>query len=355
MSETKTLVTIQQISRIRKHINADRLCIATVQGYEVILNPESFGESMQTFEQLVGRKGIMFYIDSVIPTKYENLDVFAFLTNSLMGKRVKTIKIRGEYSQGLFLPLNSLNIDESEPIGTDLTSRLGVVKFYSKEDTENTSSDSSSQSFPIWFPKTNQPRLQEQTNLLSNCEGRTFVVTIKVDGQSATFYHNAETKETGMCSRNYRLGCNDVPEQFNIVNRKYSILEKLSSSPINIAVQGELYGRGINGNRLGLNNFDFIVFDIYEWDELGGRYWPYDKVVQFCKKNDFQVVPNILTTTTVFDLNRWLNLAESQTYDQLSPKKGLPAEGIVVKTCDGQTPYVSFKVISRLYLNKHNL
>lgn len=350
---TKTLVTVQEILSIRRHVNADRLCVAKIQGYDVIINPESFGETMQTFEKLVGEKGVMFYIDSVIPDEYEKKDVFSFLS----GKRVRTIKIRKEYSQGLFLSFESVrdivDLNPDLPVGTDLTDEFKVVKYYDKEDNEKPTTNTTSKSFPEWFPKTDQPRLQERINILQNCPNRKLVATIKVDGQSATFFHNNETKETGMCSRNYQL--TDIPNQFKTVNAKYSILEKLSNYMGNIAVQGELYGSGINGNRLQLTTNDFIVFDVYEWNERGGKYWPHDKVVQFCKEYDLPVVPTVLTTTSNYDLKDWLHIAESQTYDQISPKKGLLAEGIVVKTCDDETPYVSFKVISRLYLEKHNL
>lgn len=50
--EKKILASVQIIDHVKKHPNADRLVIIRVLGYDVIVDPISFGETMYTFEKL---------------------------------------------------------------------------------------------------------------------------------------------------------------------------------------------------------------------------------------------------------------------------------------------------------------
>lgn len=373
MSEKKVLVTVQEIGAVRKHTNADQLIVATIQGYEVIIRPESFGESIDTMQNLVGKKGVLFYIDSVIPVEFENLSLFSFLSRSHMGRRVKTLKLRKEYSQGLFISFSDLetqgvvSLSSDLPVGTDLTELLKVVKYCDPSDTEAIAKpinlDSCYRPFPSWFPKTNQNRLQENVYFLERFADRQFVTTLKVDGQSATFYCNPDQKEVGMCSRNYKLIPNDTiprPAQFDAINSKYKLEEQLALVNRRMAIQGEIYGLGINGNRLKMTNIDFVVFDIYEWDENGvGGYLPHSEVQTWCDLFRLRLVPVVEPPKLLSELPKtisdWVQFAEKQTYDSLSKEKGLLAEGLVVKSCDNLKPYVSFKIISRAFLEKYGL
>jgi RNA ligase (TIGR02306 family) len=307
----------------------------------------------------------MFYVDAVIPKEFNDLPIFSFLSNSHMGKRVKTIKLRKEFSQGLFLPFQSVKdlydkLTKDTPLNTDLTDVFRVVKYY--ESTElplykPLVGNENLAPFPVWIPKTDQPRIQENVKLASLFPSREIVATIKIDGQSATFYYNPEEKEAGMCSRNYRI-LNDVDSsQFRVVNTRYNILEKLTIQGRCLAVQGEIYGEKINGNRLKMSGIDFAVFDVYEkkTGESIGRYLPRQEMVELCELLDLPVVPRVDFPQKPVTVDEWVQAANNVTYDSVSKVKGLLAEGIVVKTCDGKTPYISCKVISRTYLEKHNL
>lgn len=394
VEEVKVLCSLESIVSVRKHINADRLYVARVLGYDVIINLEEFG-SPEDISTLEGTKGLMFFVDAVIPANLSENPSFAYLTDSHMGKRVRTIKLRGEYSQGLFFSLGTakelfpeIKFDEI-PVGTNITRETGVVKYFAKEDAECpylgklTSSKNFREElrarlmapFPAQIPKTDQPHLQKQTALLANAGERPFVVTLKVDGQSGTFFYNPETKEAGMCSRNYQLltdesGKNSGNPQFIYVQQKHRILEKLVALGRPLAIQGEIYGDEINGNRLQLKGWHYAVFDIYEWDPIPvedttegkryrGKYLPHCEVVKICTELDLPCVPVLQEPVSLSKLPQsiddWLNMASGLTWDKLSPKKGLLAEGMVVKSTDDKFPYISCKVISRPYLTKHGL
>ena len=99
----RKLVTIREICEIRPIKGADKIEVATVDGWDVVVKKGEFK---------VGNKAIYFEIDSFIPT-----GIAPFLTkpdhypkefNGIQGGRLKTIKLRGQISQGLLLPLEIL-------------------------------------------------------------------------------------------------------------------------------------------------------------------------------------------------------------------------------------------------------
>lgn len=366
------LASVQKILGSYKHPNADNLWIVTVLGYDVIINPCTMPSG-----DLVGRKGIFITIDSVIPDTFSQCPFYPYLKQSYMGRRVSSIKIRGCISQGLFLNFTDIPVavDPDLNEGTDLTCALGITKYYAPDDPENpkfvmTSFQRNSllpydeskpcppgcKPFPKLFPKTDQARLQNNPCFLELIKNRSVVVTIKMDGQSSTWFCTGPDGDVGVCSRNYRLV--DCPEtrsynpQFYDIDHRYKILEKLKVYGRSLAVQGEIYGERINGNRHHIKGTDFVVFDVYTWDTLTGygSYLPHNEVQQICKDLDLPCVKSISLDTIPSDIAGWLSVAREQVYTG-----GHMAEGIVVKTGDKIRPYISFKVVSPEYLVRYGL
>ena len=111
----RTLASIQKITNIREIKGADKIAVAEVLGWEVVIRKEEF-----KIDDLC----IYIEVDSIVPERKE----FEFLKERKY--RVRTIKLRGQLSQGLCLPLNdcfglgSLIIE-----GTDVTEKLGIIKY----------------------------------------------------------------------------------------------------------------------------------------------------------------------------------------------------------------------------------
>ena len=395
VNEEKVLVTIECISDVRKHPNADKLVIARVQGYDVIINPEEF-HCANDFQKLVGQCGVFFEIDSLIPENLATLECFSYLKD----RRVKTIRLRGEISQGLFLNFHNFHdtIEISTyPVGFNLTNILGVKKYYSPYDPEGNcynpylgnkrvkkhsnkanNSNPCLQPFPSFIPKTDEDKLQKNLWYLSKIKNRQIVCTLKLDGQSATFFNSSSG--SGMCSRNFLLNLPDEKEStdgksdseatkeiskehinFININKKYNILEKLKLFELQgIAIQGELYGPGINKNRMKAREVDFAVFNIFNFDveKNTGKYLPHNKVIDICKKLKLPHVPVLdITPEDISSLDNLVKYASKQTYSSCQENEKILAEGVVIKTCDSLSdePYISFKVISPLYLAEHGL
>lgn len=396
--EEKILVTVEKITHITKHPNADVLYIARVQGYDVIINLAAMFGSV-TPESLIGQLVVYFQIDSIMPAVFEKCSFWNYLDSTYMGKRIKSAKIRGIISQGLILTFNdilpvfpklfesirSINQNSEDanntkdtssfPEGFNLTNALCVTKYYHRYDAEGPAysgeydrskiktrtSPASLLPFPEYIPKTDQPRLQSNINIIRNLpDDRLFTATLKFDGQSTTWVYN--NGESFVCSRNYTINLeldkdpskrDKANDKFRYINEKYNLLDKLKSCDTNIAIQAEMYGMSINGNRHHKNDIDIAVFDIYDIDKR-----------RYLSHSDTQAIAtlfNLPTVTTVFekqtllskDIEPWIQLANNCRYHH--PHKNLLAEGIVVKSDNDIAPYMSFKVISPEYLIKHNI
>ena len=92
---SRNLATIQKISELRPIEGADKIEVALLEGlgWECVVKKGEF-----TVNELV----IYIEVDSVMPEKPE----FEFLRERKF--RIKTIKLKGQISQGLILPLSSL-------------------------------------------------------------------------------------------------------------------------------------------------------------------------------------------------------------------------------------------------------
>lgn len=90
----RQLATVREVSAIRPIEGADKIEVAQVDGWECVVQKGEFK---------VGDPIIYIEVDSVLPERPE----FEFMRNRKF--RVRTIKLRGQVSQGLVLPLSTLS------------------------------------------------------------------------------------------------------------------------------------------------------------------------------------------------------------------------------------------------------
>jgi len=202
----RKLASVRVINDIQKIPEADMIELAIVDGWKVVV-AKNVGHK-------IGDMVIYCEIDSFLPIKEE----FEFLRKSSYKKmgdqegfRLKTIKLRGQVSQGLILPISVLNPTDTNiyvtPFeGLDVTEMLGIVKYEPPIPAELAGKVKGL--FPSFIRKTDEERIQ---NLASeyelfktqNKEGMKFYVTEKLDGSSATYYFKDGI--FGVCSRNLEL------------------------------------------------------------------------------------------------------------------------------------------------------
>jgi len=175
-------------------------------------------------------------------------------------------KLKGVVSQGLLLPLSV--VFELDPqtsvdiVGTNVSEILGVMKW---EPPAEFQSPDAKGLFPSFIPKTDQERIQ---NLKSEYqkwydESNQWEVTEKLDGSSMTVFFN--NSEIGVCSRNLELK-ESTENTFWKTAQSSGAIESLKVLGKNIALQGELIGPGIQGNKYNLSEFMFYIYDVFDID-----------------------------------------------------------------------------------------
>lgn len=325
----RKLASIVRIKDIQPIPNADAIEVATVKGWKVVVKKGDFK---------VGDLAVYFEIDSFLPIKPE----FEFLRKSCYRKmgeeegfRLKTIKLRNQVSQGLIIPLDF----EAEE-GDDVTEKLGVKKFDPPIPAEL--AGVAKGNFPSFFNKTDEIRIQSLNE--EDFYGKKCYISQKCDGSNINCYFN--NGEFGVCSRNLELEESDS-NTFWKMAKNLNLRQKLANLGQNIALQGELVGEGINGNKDALKGhfvYFFTVFDIDKQERL-----PFAEMKKLLKELDLEMVPILESDYTLPCENLtefMLDKAEGKSI--LNPQKA--REGIVVR---GMNNEFSFKAISNKYLLKH--
>ena len=340
MSDRK-LASIQVIKELTPISGADAILCAKVLGWECVVKKTEFQ---------VGDRCIYFEIDSVLPIAQWNDHLRKDPNKPL---RIKTIKLRGQLSQGLAMPLSILPTGEYE-LGQDVTELVGVTKY--EPIVPAHLSGMVKGNFPAFLHKTDETRLQSNPNILQEAIDKKLVLvgTLKMDGTSFTAYRR--DADFGVCSRNLDLKETEDNAHWKMT-RKLKLEEILRSELRNLAIQGEMVGPGIQANRLGLIGVELYLFNLFDIDT--GKYLSHTELSVFAEKHGLKVVPTVYRldfggVVGPRDVNHLLNIANDLNYDN-----GTPAEGIVWRSmCETHSEVLkgrlSFKTISSRFLLKYN-
>jgi len=301
MTERK-LASIRRIADIQPIEGADAIVVATIDGWKVVVKKGEFK---------VADLALYIEIDSWVPH-----ELAPFLSkgqepreyNGVKGERLRTIKLRGQVSQGLLLPIHTVwtkHVDfhkfpeantwdwqsdwtDDEVIGLDVTAILGIQKWEAPIPAQL--QGQAAGMFPTsLIPKTDQERIQNcfgeiqkrakrfATEKVWNAETQTleehpvvvpedfkeptYEVTMKLDGSSCTIFRWED--ELRVCSRNLEMKINEENKDNTFVAMALKIGERI---PDGFAFQGELMGPGIQGNREGFSEHKFFVFDVFDID-----------------------------------------------------------------------------------------
>jgi RNA ligase (TIGR02306 family) len=230
--------------------------------------------------------------------------------------------------------------------GDDVTDLLGVVKW--DPPLPACLQGLARGNFPNFIQRTDQDRVQNCWEKVKHHD-HLFEVTIKLDGSSMSVYHN--NGGVGVCSRNLdlKLGGNDNNTFIQVTNR-LGLLDGLRSLGYNIAIQGELMGPGIQGNREQLTQAELFVFDVYLIDER--RHATSDERADILDRLsvlgvDLLHAPIIdkVYLNTFADVHQVLQYAEGRSINHRT------REGVVFKSMElvGEN-VVSFKAIADSFL-----
>ena len=250
---TRKLATIERISAINPIPDADAIERATIRGWNVVVKKG---------EHKVGELVVYCEIDSIMPEKPE----FEFLRPR--GFRIKTIKLRGTYSQGIIFPLSILSstgkiIELIE--GADVTEVLGIIKY--EPQIPACLAGLAKGAFPSHSIKTDEERIQNLVDLYEEYRTKyTWIATEKVDGSSTTY--SIVNDEFGVSSRNLELKETEDNTFWKVARaldvetkmRKYMADHNLSA----LTLQGELLGEGVQKNKYHLKGHTVRFFRVFD-------------------------------------------------------------------------------------------
>lgn len=355
------LASVRKISKITPIDGADAIVLVQVDGWQCVAKKEEFE---------VDDLCVYFEIDSFLPLRpqYEHIRSRAYKKmGDKEGIRIKTIKLRGQLSQGLALPVDMFiddfadsKYDEDQELGeffypgADLTEFLSVEKYEKLLPTDLVGQAAGN--FPSFIPKTYQERCQNiPYQIFELHKDDRYEITLKCDGSSFTGFKYNDS--TGVCSRNYELKINDE-NNTNAFVRMFvdsRLQEVLAGFDRNIAIQGELMGPGVQRNRENLSSAKLMVFDIYDIDR-SEKLKSHDRLHLLAQLRAAGIseaishVPIIESSATLADLGI-TDISSLLAYADRPSINHAIAEGLVFKSLDSD---FTFKVISNRYLLKED-
>ncbi len=348
MSKNRKLASVQRVWNVTSIDGADRIELVHVLGWQCVANKGQFQR---------GDLCVYFEIDSFLPVRseFEFLRASSYKKTDIMGEgfRLRTMKFRGQISQGLVLPLASFpEIPTDVKVGVDMTDTLGIRKWEIEE--RATTSGTVIGTLPADVPHTDETRIQAMPELLEAFRGKNYYITTKTDGSSHSISidgdgfhvtgHNYEYKDDGSSSfyelvkaRGFRSAMERYMRQNNIAT---------------LTIQGEFCAPGIQRNRLKLKVPEWYVFTV----RVDGKRVGLTKMCEVAKAIGASMVPveelgdNLPSRyPTVDDL---LARAEGE-YPNGGPKEGIVIRTVEPEFCPLISGPLSMKVVSNKYLLKN--
>lgn len=349
----RKLVTIRQISEIKPITNADAIEVVVVDGWEVVVKKGEFN---------VGQYVLYFEIDSLLPMSDLRFNFLA-KGKDIDKYRLRTIKLRGQISQGLVLPLHIFWECATCELEHDYSECLGIEK-YEIPDSGNIRGCKPASTFPHFIPKTDEERIQNLYNKFKDeYLDVEFHESEKMDGSSVTlaavkpqyfienllndenYPYNSADLQVLVASRNQTLKYDEDSHYWkgiyntNLIAKISKIAEDTGKQ---LAIQGELLGPGIQGNREALKDYTVRVFKIWDIDKK--EYLSHDEFISITTTYSIDIVPQ-LGKVKLFELS--LSDILERAKGKNSNKKNI--EGKVYTSCiDYNT--IHFKVINNDYL-----
>lgn len=406
---TRRLATLQKVADIQPIPNADSIEAVQIGGWWVV--------SRKGIHK-VGDTVVYYEIDSFLPAadkRYESLgdvDGKKFITwNGKLGFRLKTIRLRGQVSQGFILSLKEEDGTDRFPEitdrteDTDVTELLKIEKWEPQgENANNNGSQGGGRAgnFPSFVIKTDQERIQNYSRQIAGWLTDNFQATVKKDGSSMTVaivwpdstHYKEALKLSGfvqdeslgarfkrflgrffdkykevqepvilLMSRNVLLKL-DGDSNFHKALKKYNVIDALkkctlfaedldgTKSGLSIAVQGELIAPDIQGNYEKVQSVEWHVFDILDIEQH--EYFLPNETLVSAQHFGFPHV-SVIASGKLADI---IDLKEGEDAIQkilayaegAGDNQGVKREGLVFKS--HTNAQVSFKAISNSYLLK---
>lgn len=381
MENQNSVCYVGRVAEIKPIDGADNIELAVVGGWNAIVKKGA---------HTVGDYVVIMTTDAVIPVAIsDSLGVTSYLRK---GQRVRTVKLRGVYSECLIVSLDSLPQMKREyasgigyywETGADCMELLGIFKYEPPVKQIQLASGKSIKyrSNPHFGVYYKFPNLKNVAGMFTKED--MVEITRKIHGTNARFGIVKKTKLSFMDkvkkffhvadelidyeyvygSHNVEKGSDSqgfystdvwrtIAEKYDIKAklRKYAlVLHKFGDLGSGVVIYGEIYGPGIQKNfDYGLKDIEFAGFDIV----INGKY----ESASFAEYL-FRITL-MLPTVEQLHFGPWSQeIQDKYVFNNFVEGTKVPHEGIVIKHVSGERNRIA-KVINPDYLiygEKHNV
>jgi RNA ligase (TIGR02306 family) len=362
MENLNSVCYVGRIGEIRPIEGADNIELAMVGGWHAITKKGQYKVEDQV---------IIATTNAVIPVSIsDEMGVTGYLRK---GQRVRTVKLRGVYSECLILPMDLLVFSDKISDGEDMMEMLGIFKYEPPVKMVEMSVGGrkfkyhQNPNFHVYYKFPNLKNAPEMFN-----EEDLVTITRKLHGTNAR-YGIVRKKNLSLWDRvrkffgnkwvefEYVYGSHNVEkgsdsqgfystDVWRTVAEEYNIKEKLweyvkeyydpQHLGSGIVIYGEIYGHGIQKNyEYGLQDIKFAGFDV----EVDGTYQSY-----FNERTIFSIL-DLPTVELLYHGNWSKEEQDKHVFGNFIEGTKVPHEGVVVKSVTGERQKVG-KVVNPDYL-----
>ena len=374
MENNNSVCYMATINEIKPIVGADNIELAVVGGWNCIT---------QKGVQKAGDVVIIATTDAVIPEALsDEIGVTSYLRK---GGRVRTVKLRGTYSECLIIPNKYLHGrttigDWDLKDGSDCMHIFNIIKYEPPVKMVQLANGKKIryQTNPNFHVYYKFPNLKNVPDLFT--EEDDVEITRKIHGTNARygivkkirlstwdsikkffgFGNMWDAYEFVVGSHNVEKGSDsngfydtnvwyDIEKKYDIKNKLWEYVKAGADIGDGITLYGEIYGAGIQkGYDYGLKEIEFVGFDVKE----NGEYLD--------TMNTNVVISSVLKLPYVEQLyfGKWSQeVQDKYTFNNFIPNTKVPEEGIVIKYHTGAREKVA-KVINpdySIFAEKHNV
>lgn len=341
----RRLVTVEVIAEVRSIPGADAIEAARVRGWTVVVKKGEYAE---------GDRVVYIEVDAALPMSDSR---FSFLaargTKDQNGAKVhvlKTVRLRGVYSQGIVFPLAEFPEVRDAEDGERLDSLIGVSAW----EPPPPPGMAALGPFPTFLQKTDAERVQnidEATWSSIQADPSGWLATEKVDGASLTVWRTRDGA-VHVAGRNWELDPGTTNVYWEAVD-ECGVREALEPGQW---LQGEIAGESVQGNPLQLDGLRVVVFGF-------GTFDPAEPSSATTARTPRAAWPDWVTRLSVPSYDFALPSTVREAIAQVETLKSLlvpgkDAEGVVWTRTDGEgipglRDRAVWKSISARYLTKH--
>ena len=250
----RKLVTVKKIDSIEEIATADRLEIARIGGWQVVV-PKGMYEA--------GEDVVYFEIDSIIPEQAG----LEYLFGDKDSYHVKSSKMRGVLSQGIIAKLSIKPELANFEYDTDYSDLFGVTKYEASIASKD--GGIKTKPFPFWLSKTDEIRYQ---SLIADYDidivPEDWMAFEKIDGTSFSCWCDEEG--IGVAGRNQAFEDTDNNSYWNAFRaikvgdkQLADWLREIYNTYGRVALQGEMFGEGIQKNRIKMQGVHVRFFNLF--------------------------------------------------------------------------------------------